>query len=77
MHIAAALKVKTLSLFCPLTACSPKLWGPKGNDSEIILPEDHYCQYKCPGDPKKCLFSGEEGINAQKVFERLKEMINR
>ncbi len=77
MHIVAALKVKTLSLFCPLTACSPKLWGPKGNDSEIILPEEDYCQHKCPGDPKKCSFSGEEGIDAQKVFERLREMIKR
>ncbi len=77
MHIAAALKVKTLSLFCPLTACSPNLWGPKGNYSEIILPEEDYCQNKCPGDPKKCSFSGEGGIDAQKVFERLKEIINR
>ena len=28
MHICAELKVKTISMFCPLTACSPKLWGP-------------------------------------------------
>jgi heptosyltransferase-2 len=26
MHIAAALEVKTISVFCPLTACSPQLW---------------------------------------------------
>ncbi len=75
MHIAAALKVKTLSLFCPLTACSPILWGPKGNDSQIILPEENYCQVKCPGDPKKCSFSGDGGIDAQKVFESLKKII--
>ena len=72
MHIAAALKVKTLSTFCPLTACSPKLWGPKGNESKIVLPTENYCQTKCPGDPKKCTFSGEGGIDAKKILEELK-----
>jgi heptosyltransferase-2 len=60
MHIAAALKVPTVALFCPLTACSPVLWGPLGNTAEIILPEDDYCQHRCPGDPKICPFDGIE-----------------
>lgn len=68
MHIAAALKVKTVSKFCPLTACSPKLWGPMGNESKIILPSENYCQTKCPGDPKKCTFDGEGGISAEEVI---------
>lgn len=54
MHIAAALRVPTVSLFCPLTACSPKLWGPQGNDSHIMLPPPDYCSSRCPGDPKIC-----------------------
>ncbi len=72
MHISAALKVKTLSMFCPLTACSPKLWGPKGNESKIVLPTENYCQTKCPGNPKKCTFSGEGGIDAKRILEELK-----
>lgn len=72
MHIASALGIKTVSLFCPLTACSPKLWGPLGNESEIILPEEWYCKTKCPGDPKKCRFEGDGGINSEKIIERLK-----
>lgn len=71
MHIAAALKVKTVSMFCPLTACSPKLWGPMGNESEIILPSENYCQTQCPGDPKKCTFEGEDGISAEVVLKKL------
>ena len=70
MHICAALKVKTLSLFCPLTACSPKLWGPLGNQSEIILPHN-YCEIVCSGDPHICDFSGEGGINSRKIYDRL------
>ncbi len=54
MHIAAALGIPTVSLFCPLTACSPELWGPLGNRSKVILPKEDYCQTRCPGDPKIC-----------------------
>lgn len=72
MHIAAALKVKTLSMFCPLTACSPKLWGPLGNKNKIVLPTENYCQTVCPGDPKKCSFAGEGGIDSNRILEELK-----
>ena len=76
MHIAAALKVKTLSMFCPLTACSPKLWGPMGNESKIILPQENYCQTVCPGDPKKCTFSGQGGINSDLMFSETLRLFN-
>jgi ADP-heptose:LPS heptosyltransferase len=75
MHIAAALKTKTISLFCPLTACSPKLWGPLGNISEIILPQESYCSTVCPGDPKECDFAGNGGINAELVVNKVLNLI--
>lgn len=76
MHIAAALKVKTLSMFCPLTACSPKLWGPQGNQSEIILPEENYCSTICTGDPKKCTFEGKGGISPERVMMELQRILH-
>lgn len=76
MHIAAGLGVPTLSLFCPLPACSPELWSPTGNQAEIILPEKGYCQNKCPGDPKKCSFQGSGGIDAERVYKRAKQILN-
>ena len=75
MHIAAGLGVPTLSLFCPLPACSPELWSPTGNKSEIILPEKDYCQNQCPGDPKICRYQGEGGINAEKVYESVNRIL--
>jgi len=75
MHITAALNKKTISLFCPLTACSPNLWGPLGNISEIILPQEDYCSTVCPGDPKKCNFSGDGGINAELVVNKTLKLI--
>lgn len=75
MHICAALKVPTISLFCPLTSCSPQLWGPLGNVSEIILPEKDYCDSICPGDPHICDFSGKRGIDSKTVFEGVKSFL--
>jgi ADP-heptose:LPS heptosyltransferase len=75
MHICAGLRGATLSLFCPLPGCSPKLWGPLGNQSEIIFPQDNYCSNVCPGDPHICDFSGKGGINGQIVYERLKHFV--
>lgn len=77
MHICAALKVPTLSLFCPLTACSPKLWGPLGNKSKIILPKENYCHTQCPGDPKVCRYEGDSGINAETLSEMIKSFLIR
>jgi len=77
MHICAALKVPTISMFCPLPACSPKLWGPLGNKSEIILPEENYCSTVCPGDPHICDFSGNGGIDSEKVYQRVKSFLTK
>jgi heptosyltransferase-2 len=71
MHIAAALRVNTISMFCTLTACSPILWGPLGNDSIIITPDDNYCGNKCSGDPKSCMFENEGGIEIQKIIDSI------
>lgn len=71
MHICAALKIPTVSLFCPLTACSPKLWGPIGNNSEIILPAQTYCDTQCPIDPKKCDYSKAGGLRADFIYDRI------
>jgi ADP-heptose:LPS heptosyltransferase len=65
MHLAAGLGIPTVNLFCPLTACSPTLWGPKGNRAEILLPPEDYCSKQCPGDPKRCTFEG--GIPVEKA----------
>lgn len=77
MHIASALKIPTLSVFCPLPACSPSLWGPLGNKSTLVLPEKDYCSNKCPGDPKKCFFEGNGGIDHIKIIHSLNRILNK
>lgn len=73
-HIAAALKVPTITMFCPLPACSPQLWGSIGNISEVVLPPEGFCQHRCPGNPKICTF---DEISVDAVVSRINEMLAR
>ncbi len=73
MHMAAALKVPTLSLFCPLPACEPALWGPLGNQAQFVLPEDEYCLNNCPGDPHSCRLVGSVQAGPEEVARRIKK----
>ncbi len=68
MHAAAALRVPTISLFCPSGACSPLLWGPQGNEARIVLPAAGACPGRCPRDPKQCRF---EEISVESVVEAI------
>ncbi len=69
MHLAGALGIRTASVFCPLPACSPALWGAPGDKAEYIMPDEGYCGSVCSGKPASCRFEGKGGIDAGKVFE--------
>ncbi len=73
-HIAAALGVPTVSMFCPLPACSITRWGPLGNSNDTIEPPEGYCQGRCPGDPKICTL---DEIDIDSVIERLEKVIKK
>jgi heptosyltransferase-2 len=73
MHMAGALRVPTVSMFCPLPACAPALWGPLGNEAAIVLPPDGYCQHQCPGDPHICQFT--DGIAVATVAARVRQVL--
>lgn len=75
MHLAAALGVPTVSLFCPLDSCSPTLWGPLGSRGEVVLPDEGFCSIRCPGDPHVCRFDG--GIGVAGVSERVQRILDR
>ncbi|MFA6468333.1 MAG: glycosyltransferase family 9 protein [Bacteroidota bacterium] len=72
-HIAAALKVPTVTMFCPLPACSYQLWGSLGNRSEVIQPSEGYCQHQCLGDPKVCTM---DDISCEAVMTKIELLLN-
>ena len=43
MHLAGALGVPTVSIFCPLPARSPQRWRPLGGQDTNLLPPDGQC----------------------------------
>lgn len=71
MHIAGALGVPTLSIFCPLPSCEPDLWGPLGNAAAVVLPEPAFCRDRCPGDPHICAFEGSIQVSPEAVAARI------
>ena len=71
MHLAAALGVPTLSLFCPLEACRPERRGPRGNKALFVLPEPGYCSGRCPGEPGACTFAGSREVSPELVAARV------
>ena len=71
MHIAGALDVPTLSLFCPRFSCEADLWGPLGNQARFILPEKEYCRDSCPGNPHTCSFHGSAKVSPRAVAEQI------
>lgn len=73
MHLAAALGTPTVSLFCPLPACSPTLWGPQGNRAITLLPPEDYCQNRCPGDPHVCTLEG--GLGPRDVIDAVRQLL--
>lgn|SRR5574341_53046 len=73
MHIAAALGVPTLAIFCPLFTASPKRWGPYGEGHTVITPPVPTCR-NC--SPQKC----ERGncmdlISVEEVSEKVSEVL--
>ncbi len=75
MHMAAALGVPTVSLFCPLPSCEPALWGPVGNHALMLLPETPYCRDRCPGDPHVCTFDGSHDLTPARVAAEVTRLL--
>ncbi len=64
MHLAGALGVSTVSVFCPLPARSPQRWRPLGGRDLNLLPPDGQCP-TCDRGP----FCDLSGITVDMVGE--------
>jgi heptosyltransferase I len=43
MHLAAAVGTPTVALFCPIHQTTPVRWGPWGNKSTVLMPQNLEC----------------------------------
>lgn len=86
MHIASALDVPLVTLFCPIYVCQPKRWGPfKAKNAEVLMPNvicnvksnilnEKYCK-KCIKN--KCKFYNcMDKIQIEDIIAKIKSLLN-
>lgn len=66
MHLASALKVSTVSLFCYNAMCRIERWGALGNKAHNIEVDAAYCENHCKQDISVCEIN--QAITVKKVL---------
>jgi ADP-heptose:LPS heptosyltransferase len=69
LHLASALKVKTIGLFCHRRMSCVQHWGALGNNAVNIEVSKEYCDNKCSADKEICNF--ENGISVDEVLKSI------
>lgn len=69
LHIASALKIKSIGLFCHRRMNCVKHWGALGEKAVNLEVSRDYCDKNCSSDKEVCEF--ENGISIDEVIERI------
>jgi len=69
LHIAAALKVKAIGLFCHRRMNCAAHWGALGDKAVNIEVSKEYCDSHCSSDKERCEF--EDGISIEEVTKAI------
>ena len=67
LHIAAALKINTVGLYCHRRMNCSKLWGALGDKAVNLEVSKEYCDSHCSEDKEICMF--EDGISIDEVMK--------
>jgi len=67
LHLASALDIKTIGLFCHRRMNCAELWGAKGRKAVNLEVSSEYCDNNCSYDKEVCKF--EEGIKTEEVLK--------
>ena len=69
LHIASALGIRTIGLYCHNKVNCTKLWGALGRNSVNLEVSKEYCDNHCSSDKELCNF--ENGITLNEVMSNL------
>jgi ADP-heptose:LPS heptosyltransferase len=69
LHIASALKIKTIGLFCHRRMNCAKHWGALGSKAVNLEVSKEYCDANCSPDKETCRFEG--GIAIEDVLKEI------
>lgn len=67
LHLASALDIRTIGLFCHRRMNCAALWGAKGRKAVNIEVSKEYCDSSCSRDKEICRF--EDGIKTEEVLK--------
>ena len=70
LHIASALKIKTIGLFCHRRMNCAMHWGALGKSAVNLEVSKEYCDNNCSQDKETCNF--ENGIKIEEVIRHIK-----
>ena len=69
LHLASALKVRTIGLYCHRRLSSAKHWGALGELAVNLEVSKSYCDSHCSSDKEICEF--ENGISIEEVLRQI------
>ena len=75
MHLAAAVGTPTVSLFSPTPEATPVRWGPWGNESTVLMPENLTCPSCQVGYCRK--HDTMDAISVPQVFQPMEKYIRK
>ena len=73
LHIANALNVRCIGLYCHRPMNSSALWGVFNQNSVSLEVSDEYCRTHCSKDKEQCAF--ENGTSVETVIENIHKLI--
>lgn len=74
MHIASALGVSTISIFCHNAMCRVARWGALGDKAHNIEVDDEYCNSHCREMISQCEM--EKAISTEQILAELAQILN-
>ncbi len=73
LHLATAVDVPVVGLYCPITVCLPRRWGPLGENDITLAPDVEPCERcideKCPH------YDCMDSINVKQVLEAVMDKV--
>ncbi len=69
LHIASALGIKTIGLYCHRRMNCAKHWGALGDKAINLEVSKEYCDSQCSEDKERCEF--ENGISVEEVIDSI------
>lgn len=70
LHIASALGIKTIGLYCHRPMNCSRHWGALGKNAANLEINKEYCDANCSSDKEVCSF--ENGISVEEVISMIK-----